>query len=439
VGNQAEASVWWSSATHPTFTPGELYRQWDVVIVGGGYSGMWTAHHLLNSSPDLTIAILEAHQVGSGASGRNGGWASALYPIEDSELAKHASAQNIANLHTELEKSIDEIGQFAAQSQENIAFIKSGSLTIARSNAQFERIKKGLLPRESILDKDQTLMKIKMSDTVGASFNPDCATINPTQLVVALAKSLAQRGVHIFENTFAEITSDGVVKVSGKAIESKFVVRAIEAYHEKNREQIPIYSLMIATEPLPDEFWTKYGLDNRPTFHENRHLVTYAQRTSDNRIAMGGRGAPYKWGSARSNKSEQHAKIHKQLRETAIQWFPELKNYSFTHAWGGAVTVKRDWAPYLQWDGHFGAFGGYVGDGVTLSYLAANSMADLILGKNTVRATLPYVGWKSAKWEPEPFRWLGVNLGIKLSELADIEEKITRRPSLLGKLIEKLL
>jgi glycine/D-amino acid oxidase-like deaminating enzyme len=282
-------------------------------------------------------------------------------------------------------------------------------------------------------------MKIKMSDTVGASFNPDCATINPTQLVVALAKSLAQRGVHIFENTFAEITSDGVVKVSGKAIESKFVVRAIEAYHEKNREQIPIYSLMIATEPLPDEFWTKYGLDNRPTFHENRHLVTYAQRTSDNRIAMGGRGAPYKWGSARSNKSEQHAKIHKQLRETAIQWFPELKNYSFTHAWGGAVTVKRDWAPYLQWDGRFGAFGGYVGDGVTLSYLAANSMADLILGKNTVRASLPYVGWKSAKWEPEPFRWLGVNLGIKLSELADIEEKITRRPSLLGKLIEKLL
>ena len=439
MGNQAEASVWWSSATHPTFTPGEPYRQWDVVIVGGGSSGMWTAHHLLNSSPDLTIAILEAHQVGSGASGRNGGWASALYPIEDSELAKHASAQNIANLHTELEKSIDEIGQFAAQSQENIAFIKSGSLTIARSNAQFERIKKGLLPRESILDKDQTLMKIKMSDTVGASFNPDCATINPTQLVVALAKSLAQRGVHIFENTFAEITSDGVVKVSGKAIESKFVVRAIEAYHEKNREQIPIYSLMIATEPLPDEFWTKYGLDNRPTFHENRHLVTYAQRTSDNRIAMGGRGAPYKWGSARSNKSEQHAKIHKQLRETAIQWFPELKNYSFTHAWGGAVTVKRDWAPYLQWDGRFGAFGGYVGDGVTLSYLAANSMADLILGKNTVRASLPYVGWKSAKWEPEPFRWLGVNLGIKLSELADIEEKITRRPSLLGKLIEKLL
>jgi len=439
MGNQAEASVWWRSASHPTFTPGELYRQWDVVIVGGGYSGMWTAHHLLNSSPDLSIAILEAHQVGSGASGRNGGWASALYPIEDGALAKHASAQSISNLHTELEKSIDEIGQFAAQSQENIAFLKSGSLTVARSNAQFERIKKGLLPRESILDRDQTLKLINMSQTVGSSFNPDCATINPTQLVVALAKSLAQRGVHIFENTFAEITSDGVIKVAGKIIESKFVVRAIEAYHEKNREQIPIYSLMIATEPLPDEFWNKYGLDNRPTFHENRHLVTYAQRTADNRIAMGGRGAPYKWGSARSNKSERHAKIHKQLRETAIQWFPELKNYSFTHAWGGAVTVKRDWAPYLQWDGRFGTFGGYVGDGVTLSYLAANSMADLILGKNTVRASLPYVGWKSAKWEPEPLRWLGVNLGIKLSELADIEEKLTRRPSLLGKLIEKLL
>ena len=239
MGNQAEASVWWSSATHPTFVPGDLHRQWDVVIVGGGYSGMWTAHHLLNSSPDLKIAILEAHQVGSGASGRNGGWASALYPIDDSALAKHASAQSIANLHTELEKSIDEIGQFAAQSPDNVAFVKSGSLTVARSSAQFERIKKGLLPRESVLDKVQTLKLINMSQAIGASFNPDCATINPTQLVVALAKSLAQRGVLIFENTHADLSSEGDVKVAGKALESKFVVRATEAYHEKNREQIP--------------------------------------------------------------------------------------------------------------------------------------------------------------------------------------------------------
>lgn len=438
MGNQAEASVWWSSAQHPTFTPGELYRQWDVVIVGGGFSGMWTAHHLLNSSPNLKIAILEAHEVGSGASGRNGGWASALYPIDDSKLAKYVSAQSISNLHTELEKSIDEIGQFALNSEDPVSFTKSGSITVARSTAQFMRIKNGLLPRESALSKDETLAKIRMSRTIGASFNPDCATINPTQLVIALAKSLAQRGVHIFENTRAEISATGSISVNSKNVEAKSVVRATEAYHEKNREQVPIYSLMIATEPLPEDFWAKYGLDDRETFHENRHLVTYAQRTSDNRIAMGGRGAPYRWGSARNNKSEQHAKIHKQLRKTAIQWFPELKNYSFTHAWGGAVAIKRDWAPYLIWNGHFGAFGGYVGDGVTLSYLAANSMADLILEKKTIRASLPYVGWKSPQWEPEPLRWLGVNLGIKLSALADIEERITNRPSFLGKLIEKL-
>jgi glycine/D-amino acid oxidase-like deaminating enzyme len=438
VGNQAEASVWWSSAHHPTFTPGELHRHWDVVIIGGGFSGMWTAHHLLNSSPDLKIAILEAHEVGSGASGRNGGWASALYPVDDETLAKHATSQSISNLHTELEKSIDDIGQFAENSEDSVAFIKSGSLTVARSEAQFMRIKQGLLPRESVLNQDQTLGRIRMSRAIGSSFNPDCATINPTQLVVALAKSLAKRGAHIFENTFAEVSTNGDISVKGKSIEAKYVVRATEAYHEKNRDQIPIYSLMIATEPLPEEFWNKYGLNGRETFHENRHLVTYAQRTSDNRIAMGGRGAPYKWGSARSNKSEQHAKIHQKLRETAIQWFPDLRNHQFTHAWGGAVAIKRDWAPFLNWDGHFGSFGGYVGDGVTLSYLAANSMADLILEKKTIRASLPYVGWKSAKWEPEPLRWLGVNLGIKLSAMADVEERITKRPSFVGKLIEKL-
>ena len=123
MGNQAEASVWWSSAQHPTFTPGDLYRNWDVLIVGGGFSGMWTAHHLLNSSPDLEIAILEAHEVGSGASGRNGGWASALYPVDDETLAKHVSAQSISDLHAQLEKSIDEIGQFALSSEDSVAFV----------------------------------------------------------------------------------------------------------------------------------------------------------------------------------------------------------------------------------------------------------------------------------------------------------------------------
>jgi glycine/D-amino acid oxidase-like deaminating enzyme len=115
---------------------------------------MWTAHHLLNSLPDLKIAILEAHEVGSGASGRNGGWASALYPVDDETLAKHATSQSISNLHTELEKSIDEIGQFAENSEDSVAFIKSGSLTVARSEAQFMRIKQGLLPRESVLNQD---------------------------------------------------------------------------------------------------------------------------------------------------------------------------------------------------------------------------------------------------------------------------------------------
>jgi len=438
VGNQAEASLWWSTAEHPTFTPGDLFRQWDVVIVGGGFSGLWTAHHLLNSSPNLRIAIIEAHQVGSGASGRNGGWASALYPIDDQALGKYVSAEKITELHIELEKSINEIGDFVEVSRDQVDFIKSGSITVARNTAQLIRIKNNLLPRELFLDKDKTLNKIRMSGAIGSSFNPDCATINPTQLVVALAKSLAHRGVHIFENTRAEVSKQGSVSVKGEKIEAKNVVRAIEAYHEKTREQIPIYSLMIATEPLPKAFWAKYGLDAHETFHENRHLVTYAQRTSDDRIAMGGRGAPYKWGSARSDRSEQHARIHKLLRKTAIEWFPELKNYEFTHAWGGAVAIKRDWAPYLHWNGHYGTFGGYVGDGVTLSYLAANSMADLILQKNSVRATLPYVGWNSTQWEPEPFRWLGVNLGIKLSAIADFEERITKKPSVVGKLIDKL-
>ena len=280
-----------------------------------------------------------------------------------------------------------------------------------------------------------------MRGAVGGLFTRHCAAVNPAALVIGLASYLESRGVSIFEFAPARVSKQGLVVTQAgisHAINPRYVVEAVEAYRDRSRAQIPIYSLMVATQPLPQNIWDHIGLVDRETFAEHRHMVTYAQRTSDNRLAIGGRGAPYLFGSRRRDSHENRKRTHQQIRELAISWFPILENVEFTHAWGGAVGVTRDWSPYVHWDGHKGALGGYAGDGVTLSYLAAHSLADLMSGKNSDRARLPYVQWRSKKWELEPLRWMGVNTAILLAELADVEERLTQRPSVLGKIIEKL-
>lgn len=431
-------NLWWSLVDHPAFTPGELDRPWDVVIVGGGFSGLWTAHHLKEWEPALRIAILEKNLVGSGASGRNGGWVSALYPIEDRKMLKHSSPQLIDDLHSHLRKTIDDIGAFVEKESINCGFTKSGMLLVARNEGQRKRLTSHIEKEYTLLDARETRSRINMSGALGSIYTPNCAAINPAALVVGLAHSLEKRGVSIFENTEGVISSGHSVSVAGKEIESTFVVRAIEAYHESTRDQVPIYSLMVATEPLSSEVLDEIGVHNRETFAEASHLVTYAQRTTDGRLAIGGRGAPYTWGSRRNEASEHSQRDHERLRAMAREWFPILRNFEFTHSWGGAVGVTRDWAPYVRTNGNYGEMGGYAGDGVAFSYLAAGAMADLILEKKSECSRLPFVQWKNPRWEIEPLRWIGINGAIKLSGVADKEEKRTKRPSGVMKILSSI-
>jgi glycine/D-amino acid oxidase-like deaminating enzyme len=431
-------SLWWSLADHPVFTPGPLERPWDVVIVGGGFSGLWTAHHLKEWEPTLRIAVLEKSLVGTGASGRNGGWVSALYPIEDHKLRKQSTAESIFSLHFHLRKTIDDIGEFATRERIDCGFAKGGSLTIARNEGQLKRLTSHIEPEYILLGARETASRIHMNGALGSTFTPHCAAINPAALVAGLARSLEKRGVSIFENTEGTISSSNSVSVDGNVLESRFIVRATEAYHEGTRDLVPIYSLMIATEPLPPQVFDEIKISNRETFAEGSHLVTYAQRTGDERLAIGGRGAPYTWGSRRKEASEHHRKDHQRLREMARDWFPVLANFEFTHSWGGAVGVTRDWAPYVRTRENYGEMGGYAGDGVALSYLAAGAMADLILEKKTDRSQLPFVQWKNPQWEPEPLRWLAINGAIKLSGLADKEERRTKQSSGIMKILSSI-
>jgi glycine/D-amino acid oxidase-like deaminating enzyme len=238
--------------------------------------------------------------------------------------------------------------------------------------------------------------------------------------------------------------SPGRVVTESGTVRCRDVVVATEAWTTQlpghHRDVVPVYSLVVATEPLDDETWARIGLDAGQTLSDYRHTVVYGQRTTDGRLVFGGRGAPYHFGSAVRPVFDEDARVFAWLRRQVAELFPVLHDASFTHAWGGAVGVPRDWHASVRYDRQrrIATAGGYVGDGVTTSFLAGRTLADLLLARDTERTRLPWVDHTVRRWEPEPLRWLGVNAGLRLASWADAEERLTRRPSVLARPLGRL-
>jgi glycine/D-amino acid oxidase-like deaminating enzyme len=203
------------------------------------------------------------------------------------------------------------------------------------------------------------------------------------------------------------------------------------------RRLVPIYSLVIATEPLGPGLWERIGLRRRETFTDQRHLLVYGQRTADDRIVFGGRGAPYHFGSRIRPGFDRDERVFGRLREALVELLPRLAGTRITHTWGGCLGVPRDWCASVGLDRGTGQAwaGGYVGDGVSTTNLAGRTLRDLILGGDTDLVRLPWVGHRSPRWEPEPLRWLGVNAGLRAMAVADLEERLTDQPSRVARLV----
>jgi len=414
----------------------------DVAIIGAGFSGLWSAFHLKQFQPNLKIAIFEKEYVGFGASGRNGGWASAEYPTSSNRLIKENSLESYKNLRSAITTSIDEIGEIAKSNDWEIDYAKGGSLVFARGSAQLSRISKEIDDEHQLLNKSQTTELLNIPSALGSVFTPHCAALNPFKLVRALADHLEKLGVMIYEQSSVGEIRDKQVEVNGFNVNCTFSIRATEAFTPRKwmgNRQIPIYSLMVATEQLSNEVIKEIRNTQRATFQEACHLITYAQITGDNRLALGGRGVRYKLFSRLSERSEIDNRMHSALEKRARSWFPQITDAKFEYRWGGAVALTRRWQAYLNFDQATGRaeIGGYVGDGVTLSYLVAKTLAEKM--SNIKTANLPFIDQGIGRWEPEPIRYLAVNAGFKATVLADYEEKITNRPSLLASIIDPLI
>jgi len=412
---------------------------------------LWTAYYLLARQPQLSVLVLEAEHVGFGASGRNGGWVSALWPVPMSTLAGESGAAAARSMGAALRDTVVEVGRVATDEGIDASFAQGGVVLAARSPAQVERAREYAAAGTQWgdgtvwLDLPSARERVRMDGMLGATYNPHCARVHPRRLVDGLAAAVRSREGLIVEGARVASASPGrVVLESGETVRTGHTIRATEAWTARlsglRRRVAPVYSLMIATEPLPASVWDEIGLSGRETFADHRHVIIYGQRTSDDRIAFGGRGAPYHWGSAIRPEFDSEPRVFAELERTLHELFPVLRGYAVTHRWGGPLGIARDWHPSVGYDpvARLGWAGGYVGDGVAASNLAGRTLADLILGRSTELTRLPWVGHRCPSWEPEPVRWLGVNAGLRMAGWADAEESLTGRPAVLGRVLSAL-
>ncbi|WP_200807946.1 FAD-binding oxidoreductase [Demequina sp. NBRC 110056] len=425
----------------------------DVAIVGAGYTGLWTAWYLAQARPDLSIVVLEKEFAGFGASGRNGGWASALLPMSLASVAHDHGPEAALAQDAAMRASVDEVVARGRELGVGHLIAKGGTVTLARTPVQLERARADVAGEHALglgeeqvrlLDADQARARLAATDVLGGTYTPDCAAIHPAALARALARGVQDAGVTLYEGTEVTALEPHRVTTPGGTVTADVVVRATEGYTAGlpgyERAVAPVYSLMIATEPLSDQVWERIGLAERETFSDYRHLIIYGQRTADGRMVFGGRGAPYHFGSATHPRFDSDATVFRLLQDTLVELFPSLADARITHRWGGALGIARDWEASVGLDSDTGLAwaGGYVGDGVTTTNLAGRTLRDLILGQDTELTALPWVGHRSHAWEPEPLRWLGVNAGLTTMRLADGEERLTRRSSLLARAMAPL-
>lgn len=432
-------SFWHLQAPAPKSRPGlDGDTSCDVAIVGGGLTGLWTAYYLKQACPDLDVVLLEARTVGYGASGRNGGWLSSEIGGSREAYAERGGRQATIRLARAMQEAVDEVIAVAGREGIDADIVKGGTISVARTNSQLVRLRHQVDHLNSwgsehrLLDADEVSRRIRVAGALGASFSRHCARVSPLKLTRGLADAVERRGVRIFENTRCTGIGPGTASTEHGLVRAQIVLRCLEGYTGsipgKRRELLPMNSSMIVTEPLPSGLWDEIGWSGCETLGDAAHGYTYAQRTADGRIAVGGRGVPYRFASRTDHGGQTQLSTVQVLADAVTEMFPVLGSVRITHAWCGVLGVPRDWCATVDFDpvSGLGAANGYVGSGLTTTNLAARSLAALALkDAKAPEASLPWVGRKVRKWEPEPLRWMGVNTIYRLYHAADRSE--TRR------------
>ena len=431
-------------------------READVLVVGGGYTGMWTAWYVRQLEPEARVVLLESEEVcGHGPSGRNGGFCNAMWfslaSMRDRWGAEGAlaTAQEAQEAVGRIERFCDEQGvdawfRPAGYVQVSTAPAHDGAWSRAVEACQELGVPKMLRP----LSEAEVAERCKSPAFRAGAVSPTSATVQPARLALGLREKLLAAGVEIFESSpvrsFRE-TSDGVeARTATGSVRAPRGVLAIGSAAKSRRgplrDSLTVASShIVLTEPVPDVL-DQIGWTNGDCITDSRALLHYFRTTQDGRIAFGWGGGRIAAGARTRGRAEIDAAVIATATEHLHEYFPALRGRRITHAWGGPIDASPTHLPAVTTLSQGRAFvaAGYTGNGVGPSNMVGRTLASLALGRDDDHIRLAFVDAKTPRVPPEPFHWIGgeaIRLGILKKEEAELED---RRPGHVASTIAKV-
>jgi glycine/D-amino acid oxidase-like deaminating enzyme len=409
------ASYWLAGAPGPR-KPLSTGGAWDLAVVGGGFSGLWTAVIAKELFPQRTVVLLEGNRIGWAASGRNGGFCEASLT--------HGEANGLARFPDEFEtlqrlgaQNLTAIEDAVRRYQIDCDFERTGQLSVATEEYQVPELRDA---GGEFLDTAAVRAAVNSPTYLAARWDRDgCAMVHPAKLAWGLARAAESLGVEIYEQNPVSglaASGDGVAlhTRSGVIVQARRVALGTNAFPSLIRRlrpyTVPVYDYVLMTEPLSDAQLASVGWRNRPGIGDSGNQFHYYRLTADNRILFGGYDAIYHFGRHIRASYDQRPATFQKLAEHFFQTFPQLEGLSFTHRWGGAIDTCSRFCAFFgtALRGRVAYALGYTGLGVGATRFGARVMLDLLDGKHTELTSLDMVRSKPVPFPPEPLAYAGI-------------------------------
>jgi glycine/D-amino acid oxidase-like deaminating enzyme len=391
----------------------------DLLVVGGGYAGLWTALHAAQRNPDRRIVLIEANRIGWAASGRNGGFvdASLTHGLAN---GKARWPNDIDTLEAMGRDNLDGMQADIVSLGLDAEWQRTGMLSVATEPHQVDWLADAAVGGEGqLLGLREVRDEVHSPTYLAGLFNPDsCAIAHPAKLAFELARACREAGVHIYEHTNAQHLDSAGVALRVHSDTATFTCRnAVLATNvfpsllRRNRlHTVPVYDYVLATEPLTDAQLDRIGWRHRQGIGDCANQFHYYRLTMDNRIVWGGYDAVYHFGRRVNDRYEDRTAIYRRLAAHFFITFPALDDVWFTHRWAGAIDTNTRFCAHwgLARDGRVAYVNGFTGLGVGAARFAADVSLDLLDHEPTARTELEMVRSRPLPFPPEPLTSIGI-------------------------------
>jgi glycine/D-amino acid oxidase-like deaminating enzyme len=398
----------------------------DLLVVGGGYTGLWTALIAKERDPSLDVVLLEGKEIGWAASGRNGGFCAASLT--------HGFFNGLERWPDELRtlerlgrENLDEIEAAVKRHGIDCDWERTGELDVATEPHQVEELREGAEQMREygieteFLDADAVRAEVNSPTFLGGIWHrDDVAMVHPAKLAWGLKRACLDLGVRIFEHSPATGLAPRGAGMAAKAPYGRVFARHVAlgtnifpSLVKRLRPFLaPVYDYALMTEPLNEEQLASVGWKNRQGLGDSNNQFHYFRISADNRILWGGYDAVYHYGSKVRDEYDHRPETYVKLADHFFTAFPQLEGLRFSHAWGGAIDTCSRFSAFFG-TAHKGRVSyalGYTGLGVGATRFGAEVMLDLLAGHKTERTELEMVKHKPLPFPPEPVKWMGIEM-----------------------------